>query len=505
MGDCSFDTSGTASAWSWAPPRWRSCATRETTCLPRRPGRAAARCASRPGRGRGAPGPHGPVDRDLPGGLGRRRLRRLGSGAARDPGACAGRSAPSTWTSKPGRRSATPCLRRTDGDRVVLSTHDFAGVPGDLADASSARCARRPPRSSRVAVHAHRLRDCAAAARAWHGSSPAGDASCIAMGDAGAVTRILAAPIRVALDLRRRRLGTRADLASSALRDEFRFRSVTPATALYGVVGRAGRRIRVSPAMHNAAFAPRGIDAVYVPLAAADADDFLAFADGARRSRRERDDSVQGGARCRTRRSTTTGDAQSARINTLRRRDGAMGRRRTPTSTGFLAPLRDRGVALAAARGGARRGRRRARRWRWRCAMPGARVTVHARRSRSAPRRSPRLRADVAPCVPPPPGTLGSAGQRDAGRHASGHRRVAAARRPVRRRAGLRPRLQPAETRLLREAARPAATTIGGLDMLVAQAQDQFEWWTGTAARGRRHATAAARRVCGVPGRMAPS
>ena len=38
----------------------------------------------------------------------------------------------------------------------------------------------------------------------------------------------------------------------------------------------------------------------------------------------------------------------------------------------------------------------------------------------------------------------------------------------------------PAETRLLREARDAGCTTIGGLEMLVAQAQDQFEWWTGT-------------------------
>jgi shikimate 5-dehydrogenase len=38
----------------------------------------------------------------------------------------------------------------------------------------------------------------------------------------------------------------------------------------------------------------------------------------------------------------------------------------------------------------------------------------------------------------------------------------------------------PPETRLLREAAAAGCVTIGGLDMLVAQAQEQAEWWTGT-------------------------
>ena len=37
----------------------------------------------------------------------------------------------------------------------------------------------------------------------------------------------------------------------------------------------------------------------------------------------------------------------------------------------------------------------------------------------------------------------------------------------------------PAETRLLREARAAGCTTIGGLEMLIAQAERQFEWWTG--------------------------
>jgi shikimate 5-dehydrogenase len=38
----------------------------------------------------------------------------------------------------------------------------------------------------------------------------------------------------------------------------------------------------------------------------------------------------------------------------------------------------------------------------------------------------------------------------------------------------------PSVTRLLREAAGKGCVTIGGLDMLVAQAREQFQWWVGT-------------------------
>jgi shikimate dehydrogenase len=37
----------------------------------------------------------------------------------------------------------------------------------------------------------------------------------------------------------------------------------------------------------------------------------------------------------------------------------------------------------------------------------------------------------------------------------------------------------PSTTRLLRDAAARGCQTIGGLEMLVAQAREQFQWWTG--------------------------
>ena len=39
---------------------------------------------------------------------------------------------------------------------------------------------------------------------------------------------------------------------------------------------------------------------------------------------------------------------------------------------------------------------------------------------------------------------------------------------------------KPPITRLLRDAAQVGCQTIGGLDMLVAQAHEQFQWWTGS-------------------------
>jgi shikimate dehydrogenase len=61
------------------------------------------------------------------------------------------------------------------------------------------------------------------------------------------------------------------------LEREFRFRRIRAETTLYGVFGQPIGH-SASPAMHNAGFESLGIDAAYVPLAAADLDDVFAGA-----------------------------------------------------------------------------------------------------------------------------------------------------------------------------------------------------------------------------------
>src|SRR5262249_26576001 len=98
----------------------------------------------------------------------------------------------------------------------------------------------------------------------------------IGMGEYGLATRILAS-----------RFGSKWTYAGSLtdvgqltpekLLDEYRFRTLSPDTDVYGVVGRPVTH-SVSPAMHNAAFRAARLNAVYLPLPAADADDFVSFA-----------------------------------------------------------------------------------------------------------------------------------------------------------------------------------------------------------------------------------
>src|SRR5581483_7384679 len=156
--------------------------------------------------------------------------------------------------------------------RVVVSSHDFGGVPADLA---SRAVAMRQTGAAvvKVAVAAAKLSD----GLVLRPIAAAGDAVVIAMGDAGFPSRLLAA-----------RFGSRWTYSGAAVApgqvpaarmlDEFRFHAITSATALFGVVGNNVMH-SMSPAMHNAAFAAAGINAVYAPLRAADFEDFLTFAD----------------------------------------------------------------------------------------------------------------------------------------------------------------------------------------------------------------------------------
>jgi shikimate 5-dehydrogenase len=53
----------------------------------------------------------------------------------------------------------------------------------------------------------------------------------------------------------------------------------------------------------------------------------------------------------------------------------------------------------------------------------------------------------------------------------------------------------PPRTALLKSAERRGCRTIGGLDMLVAQAQAQFAWWTGVTPSARLMRNAAMTRL----------
>src|SRR6185436_4233953 len=157
--------------------------------------------------------------------------------------------------------------------RVVISSHDFDGVPADLVGRAQAM------RSTgaevvKIAVKTSKLTDCLPLLDLGAQVARQGTVL-IGMGEPGLVTRVLA-----------RRFGSLwtyagdqrqvGQLTPSDLVDTYRFKSLTDTTDIYGLVGSPISH-SVSPAMHNAAFGAMRHDAVYLPFTAASAEDFVTF------------------------------------------------------------------------------------------------------------------------------------------------------------------------------------------------------------------------------------
>jgi 3-dehydroquinate dehydratase/shikimate dehydrogenase len=362
----------------------------------------------------------------------------------------------------------------------VLSTHLFGPAPDDLAERAAAM------RSTgaeivKLAIEACGLSDTLAlialSRDLCNGARPAAPEPkaghvLIAMGEPGVPSRVLAA-----------QLGNRwtyagegvapGQLPFSRLVGELRFRSINDDTAVYGVVGNPVSHSR-SPMMHNAGFAALGINASYLPLHARDAEDFVRFARAL----------PLAGASITAPFKVDLMDHVDE-IDDLARRVGAIntivvrGGRWIGANTdvhGFLAPLsgriRLRGVrASVVGAGGAARGVAIA------LTDEGATVTICARRPDAARAIADLVGGHVG-MFPP------RAGSWDVLVNATPVGTGSDTESPIPG-AALDGEIVfdlvyvPAETKLLAEARAAGCLTIGGLEMLVAQAEKQFELWTG--------------------------
>lgn len=111
-------------------------------------------------------------------------------------------------------------------------------------------------------------RDAITAMNLLHTTAAARPTIALAMNDAGLASRVLAAKLGAwatfaALDTASASAPGQPTIA--VLRDDFRFRSLNPATAVFGVVGWPVAQ-SLSPRLHNALMARDAIDGVYLPL-----------------------------------------------------------------------------------------------------------------------------------------------------------------------------------------------------------------------------------------------
>jgi 3-dehydroquinate dehydratase/shikimate dehydrogenase len=262
-------------------------------------------------------------------------------------------------------------------------------------------------------------------------------------------------------------------LPASRLLQEYRFRRVRADGAVYGLLGHPVTR-SLSPAMHNAGFAALGLNAAYVPFdtrsldqlrdvaAALDVRGFSVTIPFKEQVMPLLDEIAPGAA-------------AAGAVNTIAVRDGRWVGLNTDAE-GFLEPLHQRGVRIRGARamilgaGGAARAVAVALR------AQGAAVAISARRQDAA--EAVAKDVDVEPAAWPP-----AAGSWDLLINATpvGSRAVPGIPVDI----ALDGRVvydlvyDPSQTELIRRAEQAGCEVIGGLDMLIAQAERQFEIWTG--------------------------
>jgi 3-dehydroquinate dehydratase / shikimate dehydrogenase len=362
-------------------------------------------------------------------------------------------------------------IRARAGRGIIVSTHDFDGVPANLANRVPAMRATGAE-VVKLGVMPRQLSDCLQLLTI--GKHASGDLILIGMGDYGLATRILPGRFGSAWTYAGQILGI-GQLSATTLLHDYRFRSLDDHTALYGLAA-ANVGHSVSPSMHNAAFAAIEQNAVYVPLPARTADDFVTFGRaiglcGAsvtiphKVSLFDRVDEVMGVAR------------RIGAINTIRVDDDGRWVGCNTDVNGFLQPLESR-VALSGLRaavlgaGGAARAVAIA------LASSGCDVRVHARNRMKAEAMAISTSTAVGPW-PPESGSWDLlVNCTPVGMHPNTNETPLPAERLTGRYV-YDLVYNPMATRLLRDAASVGCQTFGGLDMLVAQADEQFRWWTG--------------------------
>lgn len=358
------------------------------------------------------------------------------------------------------------------GDRILLSMHDFDGVPRDLNQRV------RNMRSSgagiiKIAVATKNLSD----TFPLRDIATEAPAVVVGMGPSGLPTRILALRFGSCWTYSGNGFAP-GQISTARMLDEFYFRKISADTSVYGVVGNPVVD-SLSPVIHNAAFQAAGVNSVYLPLQTETLEDFLAFAkfmgiDGASITIPYKREALQ---------YAKTIDSLAKRvgaINTLQKTSMGWVGINTDVA-GFLAPLVKKtkstsgdlkgvrasvlgagGAASAVVAG---------------LASKGASVTVHARKVDRARDLSGTFNVQAGPW-PPKSGSwdilvnctpLGSHGEVN--------------KSPMQD-SRLDGKLvydliySPQETLLMREAQLAGCEVIGGLDMLIEQARQQFLWWT---------------------------
>jgi 3-dehydroquinate dehydratase / shikimate dehydrogenase len=398
--------------------------------------------------------------------------------------------------------------KKLDWTRVICSHHDFTGMP-DVLEKTYERMASTPARIFKIAVRADDVTDCIPVFHLLERARREGrDLVAIAMGPHGVATRILGpsrgafltyAPLDDALAT------APGQMSATALNDLYRIRRINDETEIMGLMGSPVAH-SVSPQMHNAAFAARRINAVYIPFEVREAEAFIRRMVHPRT--RELDWRLRGLSVTAPHKNAVMKlldhleppARETGAVNTIVVEEDRLVGYNTDASA-FLSPLKNRNDQLGGARcaligaGGA------ARSILWALQKECAAVTMYARNVDAARPLAERFGAGCASLEDArfsgfdlvinatPLGTRG--------RHENETPVTAAQFQGARCAYDLV--YNPPETPFMREARAAGCETIGGLMMLVAQAAAQFKLWSGEDAPLDVMGEAAARALASAP------
>lgn len=164
-----------------------------------------------------------------------------------------------------------------DWSHVIISHHDFSGVPQDLTQIYE-RLAATPAAIVKIAVQANDVVDCIPVFQLLDRARREGrEVIAIAMGNAGLATRLLG-PSRGAFltyaSLAEENATAPGQITAQTLRSVYNVNEIDDETMICGLVGLPVMH-SVSPHMHNAAFRTAGINGVYLPLEVHDVKTFI--------------------------------------------------------------------------------------------------------------------------------------------------------------------------------------------------------------------------------------
>jgi 3-dehydroquinate dehydratase / shikimate dehydrogenase len=384
-----------------------------------------------------------------------------------------------------------PSAAEFNWNQVICSHHDFKGVPANLTEIYD-RLAFTPARILKIAVQANEAVDCLPVfALLERARSEGREMIAIAMGQSGMMTRVLAPAHRSFLtygSLDDETATAPGQVKAADLRSVYRVSQIGKQTEVFGLIGKpVGHSL--SFRLHNAALAVADIDGVYLTFETSDAAGFMTRMVHPRT--RELSWNLRGLSVTTPHKSTVMpfldaiapAAAEIGAVNTIVIDEVALSGHNTDAH-GFVVPLKRKLGSLNSVRcaligaGGS------ARAVLWALRNEGAEVTVFARDPLKAKPVTQEFGAD---CL--------QLGQRSFGdfdvvinatplgsKGANENRSVATAAQLAGVRLAYDLVYNPIDTLFLREARAAGCETLSGIEMLIAQAVEQFKLWTNREA-----------------------